>query len=53
MITVETNVLVEFKDFVGDAFTAFMPLFATVVGIFIAFAVANSARFLIQRMIKK
>jgi hypothetical protein len=51
MLTIETQVLVEYKDFVTGAFNAFLPLFATIAGIFLAFAIANSARFLIQKMV--
>lgn len=53
MITIETSVLNEYKDFVAGAIDALLPLFGVIVGIFLAFAIANSARFLIQRMVKK
>ncbi len=52
-MTIESDVLVEYKNFVTESFEAFIPIFSVVIGIFLAFAIANSARFLIQKMIKK
>lgn len=53
MITVNGDLVTLLTGFVGSAFTAFTPLFSAVVGLFIAFAIADRLRFSINRMIKK
>lgn len=53
MLTIQASVLSEYKNFVAGAIDALLPLFGVIVGIFLAFAIANSARFLIMRMVKK
>jgi hypothetical protein len=53
MLTIQTDVLVQYQLFVKGAIQAFLPLFATIIGIFLAFAIAHSARFLILKMVKK
>jgi mannose/fructose/N-acetylgalactosamine-specific phosphotransferase system component IIC len=53
MLTVNGDLVTLFSGFVGSAFTAFTPLFSAIVGLFIAFAIADRLRFNIGRMIKK
>jgi len=36
-----------------QAISAFLPIISTVVGVFLAFAIANSVRFLILKSLKK
>lgn len=38
---------------VGNAFTAFSPLWAATVGLFLAFAIANMIRFFLSRVVKQ
>lgn len=49
-MTVNGDLVAEYKDFVTDAMGAFLPLIAIVIGIFLAFAIANQVQFLIKKM---
>jgi len=53
MFTVDGDLVTLFSGFVGNAMDAFLPLLAAVIGIFLAFAIANRATFLVGRMVKK
>jgi hypothetical protein len=53
MLTVNGDLVPLFATFVGQAMNSFLPLFAAVVGLFIAFAIAERIRFAIGKMIKK
>lgn len=52
MWNLETGFVTEYVNAVGQAFTAFLPLWSATVGLFLAFAVANMVRFLISRTVK-
>jgi hypothetical protein len=52
MWEIETNFLTTYTEEIGNAFTAFLPLWGATVGIFLAFAVANMIRFFISRSVK-
>jgi hypothetical protein len=49
---IESDAIAIYTDYVINSVGSFLPLFATISGIFIAFAIANMARFLILKMIK-
>ena len=49
-MTVTGNLVVIYKGFVTSAMVAFLPLMGAVIGIFIAFAVANQLRYFIMKM---
>lgn len=51
-MTIEAGAIALYKDYVISAVDSFLPLFTTIIGIFIAFAIAHMARFLISKMIK-
>jgi len=53
MLTVNGDLVTLFSGFVGQAMNSFLPLLASVIGLFLAFAVADRLRFLIPRMLKK
>lgn len=53
MLTVNGNLVSEFSVFVTNAFGAFIPLLAVILGIFLAFAIADKVRFISYRSIKK
>jgi len=52
-MTIEADAILRFKEYVTASVTAFLPLFGVITGVFVAFAIANMARFLIMKMIKK
>lgn len=52
-MTIEADAIVQFKEYVTGSVVAFLPLFAIITGVFMAFAIANMARFLIVKMVKK
>jgi hypothetical protein len=49
-MTVNGNLVSVYTDYVTSAMSAFLPLIASVIGIFLAFAIANQIRHLIMRM---
>jgi hypothetical protein len=49
-MTVNGDLIAEYMDFVTLAMVAFLPLIASVIGVFLAFAIANLVRHLIMRM---
>jgi hypothetical protein len=53
MWEIETTFLTAYVDQIGQAFTAFIPLWSATVGVFLAFAMANMIRFFISRMIRQ
>jgi len=53
MFTVNGDLVAQYAEFVGSAMTAFLPLLAAVIGVFVAFAIADRLRFFIGRIIKK
>lgn len=50
MLQVNGDLLGTYTEFVTGAIAAFMPLMATVIGMFLAFAIANMLRHLILKM---
>jgi len=50
MLTINGNLLGEYTTFVTGAVSAFLPLMATIIGVFLAFAIANMVRHLILKM---
>jgi len=53
MWEIETSFIAEYVKAVGQAFTAFTPLWAATIGVFLAFAIANMVRFFLSRTIKQ
>ena len=53
MLTVNGDLVSAFSGFVGQAMNSFVPLLAAVIGLFLAFAIADRVRFAIGRMLKK
>jgi len=53
MLTVDGDLVAAFTGFVSTAMNSFVPLLAAVIGLFLAFAIANQVRFSIGRMVKK
>ena len=53
MLTVNGDLVALFANFVGVAMNSFIPLLASVIGLFVAFAIADRVRFIVGRMIKK
>ena len=51
-MTVNGDILATHIDYVTGAVSAFLPLIATVAGVFIAFAIINLLRFTIVKLIK-
>lgn len=51
MITVESGFIETYVEAVSASINAFLPLIGATIGLFVAFAVANSLRFFIQKMI--
>jgi hypothetical protein len=49
-MTVNGDLVNVYKEYVTDAMVAFLPLIGSVIGIFLAFAIANQIRHLIMRM---
>jgi hypothetical protein len=52
MWEIEATFLTSYTTAIANAFTAFTPLWAATVGIFLAFAIANMFRFFISRIVK-
>jgi len=52
MIIVETGFIQNYVDAVAASMSAFLPLLSATIGIFLAFAVANSVRFFIQKTVR-
>jgi hypothetical protein len=52
MINVETSFIENYVDAVAASMGAFLPLLSATIGIFLAFAVANSVRFFIQKTVR-
>lgn len=52
MWTIESSFITTYVESVGQAFTAFLPLWSATVGLFLAFAVANMIRFFLSRSVK-
>lgn len=50
MLTINGDLLLTFKEFAGSAVVALLPLWGVIVGVFIAFAIANMVRHLILKM---
>jgi len=53
MWEIETAFITAYIEAVGQAFTAFMPLWSATVGLFLAFAIANMVRFFLSRTVKQ
>lgn len=53
MLTVNGDLVQLFSGFVGQAMNSFVPLLAAVIGMFLAFAIADKLRFVLGKMIKK
>jgi len=53
MLTVNGDLVALFTGFVGQAMNSFVPLLAAVIGLFLAFAIADRVRFSIGKMVKK
>jgi hypothetical protein len=49
-MTVNGDLVGTYTTFVTHAMVAFLPLMGAIIGLFLAFAVANSVRFLIMKM---
>jgi len=49
-MNVNGDILSAYSNYVTDSVSAFIPLVATVIGIFLAFAIANMLRHLILKM---
>ncbi len=47
------NLVAIYVSYIQGAVGALLPLIATVIGVFITFAIANSLRFFILRLVKK
>lgn len=50
MFSVETGFIETYVSAVGVTIDAFLPLIGATIGLFLAFAIANSLRFFIQKM---
>ena len=53
MLTVNGDLVAQFAGFVGQSMNTFVPVLAAVIGLFLAFAIADRVRFTILRMVKK
>lgn len=53
MLTVNGDLVQLFAGFVGQAMNSFVPLLAAVIGLFLAFAIADKLGFFVRRVIKK
>jgi uncharacterized membrane protein len=53
MISVESGFVANYVDAVTSAVGAFLPLISATIGIFLAFAIANSLRHFIQKTVFK
>jgi len=53
MLTVNGNLVTLFTGFVGQSMNSFVPLLAAVIGLFLAFTIADRVRFVVGRMVKK
>ena len=51
-MTVNGDLVEIYTGFVSDGMTAFLPLMGAVIGLFVAFAIANQVRFIIQKLVK-
>lgn len=49
-MTVNGNLVSQYTDFVTGAMVAFLPLMGSVIGVFVAFAIANLVRHLLMKM---
>ena len=52
MVTINDTVFTAFTNYQSAMVSALVPLIGATVGIFLAFAIANSVRFFIQKSIK-
>jgi len=52
MLTVSSGLFESYQAFVSNAVVALLPLWGAVVGIFLAFAIANMLRFFILKVAK-
>jgi hypothetical protein len=52
MWELESTFLANYVEAITNAFTAFLPLWAATVGVFLAFAIANMIRFFISRIVR-
>jgi len=52
MWEIETTFVTGYFEATSQAFEAFLPLWASTVGVFLAFAIANMVRFFLSRTIK-
>jgi hypothetical protein len=50
MFNVSENLIIEYKSFVAGALDSFWPLMAVIIGVFLAFAIANQTTWLIKKM---
>lgn len=53
MLTVNGDLVAAFTGFVGQSMNTFLPLLAAVLGLFLAFSIADRVRFIVGRMLKK
>lgn len=52
MFSIEAAAVEAYRDVVVEAVAAFLPLISVTIGIFLAFAIANSLRFYILKMVR-
>lgn len=52
MWNIDSSFVTAYVDAVGQAFTAFLPLWSATVGLFLAFAIANMIRFFLSRTVR-
>lgn len=52
-MNIDGDLLQLFVEYQSGAISALVPLIASVAGVFLAFAIAHSVRFFIQRSVKK
>lgn len=51
-MTINGDLLGQFITYQSTVITALLPLLTAVIGIFLTFAIANSLRFFIQKVVK-
>lgn len=52
MLIVEAQFIETYVQAVGNSVNSLLPLMGATIGIFLAFAIANSVRFFIQKTVK-
>lgn len=51
-MTIDSELITNFVEYQVGVVTAFIPLFGAISGVFIAFAIAHSLRFFVQKLVK-